>query len=92
MVKQYYPTNVAPAICEMFWAELEGPWNTFRNGWSMLVTGDSKSSGEGAPVRKQVEWKQKLTSWDILRTYMMGSKQGYRFISTTFSADPINLS
>lgn len=83
--KQHYPTNVVPAICETVWAELEGPWNAFRNGWSMLVIGDSKSSAEGAPVRKEVEWIQKLTSQDILRTYIMGSKQGYRLISTTLS-------
>lgn len=49
--KKYYPTNLSPAICEMVWAELEGPSNAFRNGWSMLVTGDSRSSAEGAPVK-----------------------------------------
>lgn len=39
----------------MVWAEPEGPPNARRNGWSKPVTGDSRSSAEGAPVRKQVE-------------------------------------
>lgn len=40
----------------MVWAEPEGPWNAFRNGWSMLVTGDSNSSAEGVPVKKKISW------------------------------------
>lgn len=38
--------------------ELDDAWNAFRNGWSMAVTGESKTSTEGAPDNKiHEEWK-----------------------------------
>lgn len=53
-------------------AELDGPWNAFRNGWSMLVTGDSRNSTDGAPFRKCIGRGKKVSaSLEVLRVVVL---------------------